>query len=111
MKTYDLKSHQPTILDAGRLMADKIREARLEKHKVIKIIHGYGSTGVGGDIRIAIRKSPRNRVKKADIKAFIPGEAFCMLMGFDEVIKTYQHLISSDSDYKKCNEGITYIIL
>jgi hypothetical protein len=30
-------------------------------------------------------------------------------MGYDELIRTYKSLIQGDSDYKKGNDGITYI--
>lgn len=110
MKTVNIKSDMPDRLEAGRRLSAIISENR-QKEKVIKIVHGYGSTGVGGAIKHAVRKSLRNRKKKGEIKAFIPGEAFHQLMGFDEVISTYRHLLRSDSDYNKMNEGITYVIL
>ena len=111
MKTYDIKSDLPTVLEAGKRLADAIRDAKNQKLKVVKILHGYGSSGIGGSIRVAIRKSLRNKVSKTEIKAFIPGEAFATTMGFDEIIKTYEHLLKGDSDYKKMNDGITYVIL
>ena len=48
---------------------------------------------------------------RREIKAFIPGEAFGHLLGYDYVIRTYQKLLEKDQDYRKPNEGITYIIL
>lgn len=74
------------------------------------MIHGYGSTGVGGVIKGAIHKSLRKRIRNNEISAYIPGEAFGSLLGFDEVITKYQNLLKGDSDYRKNNAGITYII-
>lgn len=111
MKTYDIKSDMPTILEAGKRLADAIRDAKQQKYKVIKILHGYGSTGIGGSIRVAVRKSLRDRTSKGEIKAYIPGEAFESPMGFDEIIRLYNHLLKDDSDYRKMNDGITYVIL
>jgi hypothetical protein len=110
MKEINIKYDLPDQLEAGRRLSQIIRENQ-GREKVIKIIHGYGSTGVGGSIKALVHKSLRNRLKKNEIKGFIPGEAFGSLMGFDEIIKTYQHLISNDHDYRKSNDGITYIIL
>jgi predicted membrane chloride channel (bestrophin family) len=110
MKTINIKSDMPDRLEAGRRLSAIISENR-QKEKVIKIVHGYGSTGVGGTIKHAVRRSLRNRKKKGEIKAYIPGEAFQQLMGFDEVIATYKHLLKHDSDFNKMNEGITYVIL
>ena len=109
MKSFNIKSDMPDKLTAGKRLADIIRANKSEK--VIKIVHGYGSTGTGGGIKDLVRKSLRNHMKKETIKAFIPGEALGTLAGFDEIISTYKHLISSDSDFRKCNDGITYVIL
>ncbi len=109
MKTFNLEKGMPTVSDAGKHLAKIIRESK-SNHKVIKIIHGYGSSGVGGAIKISIHKSLRKRVKSNEIAAFIPGESISSMMGFDEWISKYKHLIQLDSDYKKGNDGITYII-
>ena len=111
MKIYDIKSDMPNVGDAGKKLATAIKEAKINKEKVIKIIHGYGSHGVGGSIKIAVRKSLLKRQTNNEIKAYIPGEAFTNLMGFDDVIREYKDLIQHDSDYNKMNDGITYVIL
>jgi len=110
MKTFNIKDDMPDRLEAGRRLAEIIRACQ-GKDQVIKIIHGYGSSGVGGSIKHSIHKSLRNKLKKEAIKGFIPGEAFGQLMGFDVTIQTYGHLLKGDQDYKKMNDGITYVIL
>jgi hypothetical protein len=108
MKSYNLKSDMPSVA----LAMDRIKVIlKYEKSKAIKIVHGYGSTGVGGDIKIAIRKYLNELLMQNQIKAYIPGEAFGHLLGFDYIIKTYENLLKTDSDYKRPNEGITYIII
>jgi cobalamin biosynthesis protein CbiD len=109
MKTYDIKSDMPDVLEASKRLVQIIKEAK-KTEKVIKIIHGYGSSGVGGKIKSAVHKSLRNRLNSKEIKAYIPGEAFSLMMGFDEVIHKYSNLLKNDSDFKKGNDGITYII-
>ena len=74
MKTFNLEEGMPTVSDAGKHLAKIIRESK-SNQKVIKIIHGYGSSGVGGAIKISIHKSLRKRMKSNEIAAFIPGEA------------------------------------
>ncbi|RKY46947.1 MAG: hypothetical protein DRP86_08395, partial [Candidatus Neomarinimicrobiota bacterium] len=39
-----------------------------------RIIHGYGSSGVGGDIRNACHRYLREAYQKGRIRGFIPGE-------------------------------------
>ena len=110
MKTFDIKSDMPMVSVAGVRLANIIRSCN-GKEKVIKIVHGYGASGVGGSIKKSVHNSLRNRVRSGEIKAYIPGEAFAQPMGFDEVIQTYKQLIQSDPDYRKANDGITFVIL
>jgi hypothetical protein len=110
MKTFDIKSDMPLVSVAGTRLANIIRACN-GKDKVIKIVHGYGSSGQGGAIKKFVHNSLRNRVRQGEIKAYIPGEAFAQPMGFDEMIQTYSQLIKSDSDYGKANDGITFVIL
>jgi len=58
-----------------------------------------------------VHASLKTKVATGEIKAYIPGEAFSKMMGFDEIILTYSNLLKADSDYKKGNDGITYVIL
>lgn len=108
MKSYNIKIDMPTqILAKQRL--DMI--LKYEREPIIKIVHGYGSTGVGGVIKDMVRKELDERIQKKEIKVYIPGEAFGSLFGFDQWIRTYQHLLKKDPEYKRNNPGITYIIL
>ena len=100
----------PTALVAGKRLSNYIKMCT-GKEKIIKIVHGYGSSGVGGAIKKMVHTSLSNKVKTGEIKAYIPGEAFDKMMGFDEIIQTYSHLLKVDSDYKKGNDGITYVVL
>jgi hypothetical protein len=80
--------------------------------KLIKIVHGYGSTGVGGKIRTAARQ--RLRLKKAagSIRDFIPGEEFSMFdPATQKALALYYKELTGDRDYNRSNEGITIVIL
>jgi len=108
MKTFDIKSAMPTRSEARDELLRIIRSNRQEK--VIKIIHGYGSSGVGGTIRDMTRDELQKSRSQGQIATFIPGEATVKLMGFDDEIRKYKHLLATDSDFKKGNDGITYVI-
>ena len=109
MKEFDIKSSMPSVLEAIHDL-ENILKLTKNSDKVIKIIHGYGSHGVGGSIKTKVRDLLKSKVQKKEIKAYIPGEATHLMMGFDEAIRQYKHLIEYDEDFKKGNDGITYII-
>ena len=56
IKTVTLKSDRPTVHEALERLDRELTLARNAKTSCLKIIHGYGSTGAGGDIRIAVQK-------------------------------------------------------
>ena len=110
MKIYDIKTSMPTVAVAMTMLENAIRFSR-NKDKIIKIIHGYGSTGKGGAIKTATHAYLSDKQRKGEIVCFIPGEALWVPMGLDEEITKYKSLLQSDSDYKKGNDGISYVVL
>lgn len=108
MTIFDIKSTLPTTEEAKMELMAILHRSHPEK--IIKIIHGYGSTGVGGKIKKMTHQVLKQAVKSNTIRAFIPGEATTTLMGYDEVIYTYRHLLKGDTDFHRGNDGITYVI-
>jgi hypothetical protein len=53
IKTVNLKSDMPQVHEAMQRLERELALARQGNAKLLKLIHGYGSTGAGGDIRIA----------------------------------------------------------
>jgi DNA-nicking Smr family endonuclease len=46
----------PSVSEALQRLESELALAQQQKRVVLKIIHGYGSKAVGGDIRIAVQK-------------------------------------------------------
>src|SRR5438552_7501616 len=76
IKTFSVEDALPTLEEARRQVIDEIRRAKREGVRVLKIIHGYGSSGKGGTLCVGLRKSFTLRKKEGVIKDFIAGEAF-----------------------------------
>lgn len=111
MKEYNIKSDLPIVEIALKRLSACLQEARFQNLKIIKIIHGYGSSGVGGEIKTALLQDLQNKMKTNKIKAYIPGESMRELLGFDTYINQFRHLLNGDVDLETGNKGITYIIL
>jgi hypothetical protein len=108
LKEFDIHHGLPSVEVALQSLEMFIKLSK-NNSSVIKIIHGYGSTGKGGLIKIACRAEIEKKYRQGIVKAYIPGEAISTPMGFDETIRLYQKLIQTDSDYRKGNDGITYV--
>jgi hypothetical protein len=99
----------PTLDEARRRVAEEIRRARRDGVRVLKIIHGYGSSGVGGRLCSGLRKSFRLREKDGVIRAFVPGESFSI---FDRSALTMIEAVPAlrgDPDLNAVNEGVTLL--
>ena len=53
-KTVNIKNGMPQVQEAEQRVRQKLKSAKMFGVKVITFIHGYGSTGIGGNIRTAI---------------------------------------------------------
>lgn len=82
-----------------------------EQTKVLKVIHGYGSRGVGGKIKIEIIPLLQTLCKQGKILDFIPNEKFTpQNEKYLTYTKLYPELIL-DADLQNQNPGITLIFL
>ncbi|MGO9166072.1 MAG: hypothetical protein ACLP56_04305, partial [Candidatus Sulfotelmatobacter sp.] len=111
MKTVNLKSDMPQVHEALQRMDRELAVARQEKAKLLKLIHGYGSTGAGGDIRIAVQKRLLEMAQNGQIRGCIFGEDWSK--SDDAAWKLLQSHpdLKSDSDLGRRNRGITIVLL
>ena len=70
MMTINLEDGMPTVEQAQRRLTGELGRARGSGAKAVKLIHGYGSTGVGGKLRIGIRQFLGAKKRQNTIKTF-----------------------------------------
>ncbi len=111
MKTVNLKSDMPQVHEALQRLDRELALARQEKTNFMKLIHGYGSSGAGGDIRIAVQKRLLKMMQDGQIRACIFGENWSK--SDDTAWKLLQSHpeLKSDSDLGRRNRGITIVLL
>jgi len=111
LKTFNVKSDFPSLDEARRMVMDEIRKSKREGVRVLKIIHGYGSSGKGGTLQHGLRKSFALRKKEGVIRDFIPGEAFTI---FNPVVLELLESVPelrADPDLSNTNESVTVLWL
>jgi hypothetical protein len=101
----------PPVHEALQRMDRELALARQNKLKLLKVIHGYGSTGVGGDIRVAVQKRLREMAENGQIRGCIFGENWTKSDDQAWKLLQVQMELKSDSDLGRCNRGITIILL
>jgi hypothetical protein len=111
VKLVNLETGLPDRAQALDRLRTALAQARKEGTTVLKIVHGYGSSGVGGVLRPVVRNFLRQLKEKGEIRLFVNGESFS---SFDErskalVAQAVQLLV--DSDLGRGNKGITLVLL
>ena len=101
----------PSVDEARRLVIEEIRRAKREKIRVLKLIHGYGSSGRGGKLCGALRKSFAMRKKEGVIKDFVPGEDFSIFNQTVLGMLDSAPELRGDPDLGAVNEGVTFLWL
>jgi len=100
----------PLVREALRRMDRELALARQEKAKLLKLIHGYGSTGAGGDIRIAVQKRLLEMTQNGQIRGCIFGENWSQSDDAAWKLLQLQPELKSDSDLGRRNRGITIVL-
>lgn len=114
MKNYriiNLELNMPAVREIPDRISREIHGARRHQIRVMKFIHGYGSTGKGGKLRLAVRRELVRAQDARQITCFIPGEQFSI---FDadtlRALRVCDEL-RHDPDLEHHNNGVTLILL
>ena len=111
IKEINLKEGMPRVEEALGAMERALTRARAERVQVIKFIHGYGSSGQGGEIRIAVQKRLRELESAGAIRACIFGEDWSTShAGTWGLLKLHPEW-KRDAHLGKNNLGITIVAL
>ena len=101
----------PSVREALQRLERELSLARQEKVKVLKLVHGYGSTGAGGDIRIAVQKCLMEMMQNGQIRGCIFGENWSKSDEHTWKLLQSQPELKSDSDLGRGNRGVTIVLL
>lgn len=111
LKIVVLKEGMPSVEEARARLQNELAIARKNGIRVLKLVHGYGSSGVGGDLRIALQSTLRQMAQRHEIEDCIYGENWRTSDDRAwELLKRMPNL-KSDSDLGKGNKGITVVVL
>lgn len=92
-------------------MQHELHLARKQGYAAVKLIHGYGSSGVGGSLRVELQKELKRLAAGTGITCFIAGEDWRIS---DEatwpLLQRYPEW-KKDSDLGRNNKGISIVLL
>ena len=111
LKLVNLERGMPTVPLALSLLRDALNTARNERFAAVKIIHGYGSSGRGGELRIAIQSTLAQLAQKNEIRAFIAGEDWRISNEHAWALLQSHPQLKKDADLGRGNRGISIVLL
>jgi hypothetical protein len=112
-KIYEvnIKDGLPTVDVALRHVEQALSRAKSYGYIIIKLIHGYGSSGSGGKIKTAVQRELAKYKSAGRIKEFVAGDNFTMFDSATQRIIAACPDITRDLDYSKTNQGITVVLM
>jgi hypothetical protein len=110
LKIVNLETGMPTVEQARLRMERELHIARQAGCTALKLIHGYGSSGVGGALRDELQKDLRRAAEHGAIKAFIAGEDWRISNETAwELLKRFPEW-KQDPDLGRNNHGISIVV-
>lgn len=111
LKTINIKEDMPPADVAVCQLEIFIEAYKNSNVGALKVIHGYGSHGKGGEIKKLLRQKLPLWKKQGKINDYIPGEKWGeeAIKNFN-ITENFPQLIL-DSDLKNYNNGLTIILL
>ena len=110
IETINLEEGHPFAHEAVKRLDFHLRMAGSRHAKLLKLIHGYGSSGPGGKIKRAVHLQLQIRMDRGEIRTFIPGEKLSIFEpDTRKLIQEYPEL-SEDRDFQRGNLGVTIVV-
>jgi hypothetical protein len=111
IRSINLKEGLPTVAGALAKLKREIQDAKSERRKLLRLIHGYGSTGVGGEIKLAVRKQLQTLLASKKIQAFVPGDDYSDRTNAGAGLLSRHPGLKTSLIPDKNNPGITFVEL
>lgn len=107
----NLEEKNPTVQEAMNKLDIELMTLRRLKVKMVKVVHGYGSSGKGGSIRVATRNRLRELESSGKIQGFCMGEDFGPFEQAGRDLIAKEPAFRKDADWARSNDGITMVLL
>ena len=111
MKTVLVKDGMPSVEQARARLQSELLSARRGGITILKLIHGYGSSGVGGDLRISLQSTLQQMARSGEIAECIHGENWRTSDERTWALLKRMPELKKDPDLGRGNKGITVIVL
>jgi hypothetical protein len=109
--TVNIEAGRPSVEEGIQRLKEGLLRARHSGIKIIRVIHGYGSSGTGGKLRDACRLFLRQEKSARRIKSFLPGEDYTRGSGAGKDLFNRHPGLQQSEGSDSRNPGITLVEL
>lgn len=109
--SINIESGMPTVETARARLTQGLRSAKAQGCTVVRVIHGYGSSGKGGAIKVDVQRFLQQKRAAGQIKAYVKGEDFSPFDASARLIVERCPQMARDIDYNRQNHGVTIVLL
>jgi len=110
-RIVNLEKGRPLVQQALERLELELTAGRRQGIKVLTLIHGYGSSGEGGAIKMAVHRQLQFHLHQGRIREIIPGEEFEGRSGRGRQLLRRFPLLRDHRDLNRGNAGITLVLL
>jgi len=110
-REVNLEYGMPTAEEGLRLMNEELKNARADGVQLVRFIHGYGSTGVGGKIRAEIRRDLARKLLNGKVLSVLHGESYRDGSLAAKALRGRHARLDRDVLHDTGNHGITFVEL
>ena len=110
-RLVNLERGLPLVRQALDRLSLEIAAARSQGVRVLTLIHGYGSSGEGGAIKVAVRQQLAYLHHAGRIREVVAGESFEGRSGRGRQLLRRFPFLAAHRDLNRGNAGITLIVL
>ena len=108
VKEINLERGGPTVDVAIGNLVNGLSTAKGSGYKAVVLVHGYGSSGTGGAIKIAVREKLKERSLSGIVRDFAGGEDWInRKSGFIDICPQLRDF----SKYVEGNRGVSVVLL
>jgi len=111
VRELNLELGRPSADEALRRLQADMAATRKIHQPVMKLIHGYGSSGTGGRIRTAVRKYLAEELSQGRVQTVIKGEDFSIFSEETRQLLARCPALREDRDLDAENRGVTFLLL
>lgn len=109
--TIDIKSERQTVAEAIGQFLIEVESYKSGGYKVMKVIHGYGSHGVGGEIKREFLKRCEMLKRQKKIDDYVCGDKWIKGNTTRKIAENYCPDLIADGELMHLNPGCSIVII